>query len=79
MIGQTETNSKGQSLMIAPASGPDNERINEAREKLQVLMNRGFKFIVSDENGDVWVGSDKGLEIQEAIDTPFMGTIQIDQ
>lgn len=68
----------GKDVMIARAPGSDDERVIETRQKLHALMDRGYKFIDCDENGDVWVGSDKGLEIREAISTPFMGTIQVD-
>lgn len=64
--------------MIATVTNSD--RIAKTREKLHQLKERGFKYIVTDEAGEVWLGSTKaGLEIEEAISSPFMGEIMLDE
>lgn len=64
--------------MIARVSATDHDRVSNTRAKLHTLKDRGFKYIVTDEDGDFWVGSDNGLEIEEAISSPFMGQIHLD-
>lgn len=57
----------------------DQDRIIKTRQKLNQLKLRGYDYIVADENGDVWTGDKKsGLNIDELLDSPFLGEIQIE-
>ena len=55
------------------------DKISDAQRKLTELMNQGFKYIVSNDTGDQWVGSDEpGLLIEKVLGTHFQGEIKCD-
>lgn len=55
------------------------DKISDAQRKLTVLMNQGFKYIVSNDSGDEWVGSnERGLLIEKVLGTRFQGVIKCD-
>gem|GEM_PF-5445005 len=56
-----------------------NEKISDTQRKLTELVNQGFKYIVSNESGDEWVGSnEQGLLIEKVLRTHFQGEIKCD-
>lgn len=59
----------------------EQERISDAQQKLTQLMNQGFRFIVTDPDGNRWVGSEnrEGLPIESVIGTQFRGEICVQQ
>ena len=63
--------------MIAPADNFD--RVSTARRRLNQLKSRGFKYIVTVDDGESWIGShDSGLEIDDIITSHFMGEIMVE-
>ena len=57
----------------------DRRRITETREKLQTLKTLGYRYIVTADDGETWIGSHQkpGLEIDQLINHCFLGRITI--
>ena len=61
------------------ATVKNDERIIRTRARLIQLREMGFKFIVTKDDGDTWIGTNSdGIAIADLIETSFQGTIRID-
>ena len=57
----------------------EQERVSDAQKKLTQLMNQGYEFIVTDPDGNRWIGSEsrEGLPIESVIGTQFRGEVLV--
>ena len=57
----------------------DQRRITEARQKLQTLKSLGYRYIVTADDGETWIGShlEPGLEIDLLMQRSFVGRITL--
>lgn len=63
--------------MIATVTS-NQDRVNKTRERLMELKSQGFRYIVTTDDGDTWIGSHEGgLEIHELIESCFMGEVLV--
>ena len=54
------------------------ERVDKTRQQLNELRSRGFRFLVTTNDGDTWEGSEEtGLEIDELLVAGFVGKISV--
>lgn len=57
----------------------NDDRLNTTRRNLNQLRKEGYRYIVTPDDGDTWVGSeDKGLEIDELMISGFIGKVEVD-
>lgn len=63
--------------MIATVTS-NQDRVNKTRERLMELKSQGFRYIVTTDDGDTWIGShENGLEIDELVESCFMGEVLV--
>lgn len=56
----------------------NHERILRTRERLIELRKQGFKYLVTHDDGDTWIGSEEsGIEIDDLIEITFLGEVQV--
>jgi hypothetical protein len=54
------------------------ERVDKTRQQLNELRSRGFRFLVTTNDGDTWEGNEEsGLEIDELLVAGFVGKISV--